>query len=421
MTGDTRGAVDPNEPELILPRARADAEVPRAILALNSGSSSLKFGLYGVTSSLAETLASGEVERGNDGRGMFLVHQTRQQIAFSEPLPVARDREVMLRIGKLLVDSTLSSPAAVGHRIVHGGPKLRQHCLIDASVVQQLEDATIFAPLHTPAALATIRCAQELFPDIPQVACFDTAFHAGMPDVAHVLPIAKELQAEGIQRYGFHGLSCESIVHQLSSTIPSRLIIAHLGNGASVTAVKDGRSIDTSMGLTPTGGVVMGTRSGDLDPGILVYLMREKGFDAGRIEDLVDHRSGLLGISGLASDMRTLHEAESSNADAELAVRLFCYSVRKQIAAMIGALEGAYLIVFTGGIGENDAAVRAAICSGLAWAGVSLDEARNCSATSPVSEAYGRCGVQVLHSLEDEQIARHTWRLLVQKGKARRT
>ena len=195
------------------------------------------------------------------------------------------------------------------------------------------------------------------------------------------MPIAKDLQAEGIQRYGFHGLSCESILRQLSTEVPRRLIIAHLGNGASVTAVKDGRSIDTSMGLTPTGGVVMGTRSGDLDPGVLVYLMREKAFDAAQIEDLIDHRSGLLGISGLASDMRTLHEAASSNTDAGLAIRLFCYSVRKQVAAMIGALEGIDLLVFTGGIGENDAAVRAAICGGLAWAGLGIDEARNRSAT----------------------------------------
>jgi acetate kinase len=168
-----------------------------------------------------------------------------------------------------------------------------------------------------------------------------------LPDVARVLPSAKELQSEGIQRYGFHGLSCESIVRQLANDIPDRLIIAHLGNGASLTAVKGGKSIDTSMGLTPTGGVNMGTRSGDLDPGVLVFLMREKKFGAAILEQLVDHRSGLLGISGLASDMRVLHKAASSNADARLAIQMFCYSVRKQLAAMIAALDGADLIVFT--------------------------------------------------------------------------
>ena len=232
-----------------------------------------------------------------------------------------------------------------------------------------------------------------------------------MPEVARVLPIAKELQSEGIQRYGFHGLSCESIVHQLGNDLPNRLVIAHLGNGASVTAVKGGKSIDTSMGLTPTGGVIMGTRSGDLDPGVLVYLMREKKFDAAMLEELVDHRSGLLGISGVGSDMRRLQEAASSNADARLAIQMFCYSVRKQMAAMIAALDGVDLIVFTGGIGENDGEARAAICGGLSWIGVSLDEARNRSANNPISDPASRCPVLVLASQEDEQIARHTWAL----------
>jgi acetate kinase len=242
-----------------------------------------------------------------------------------------------------------------------------------------------------------IRFAQQHFPGLPQAACFDTAFHAGLPDIARVLPIAKELQSEGIQRYGFHGLSCESIVSQLTGDLPHRLIIAHLGNGASVTAVKDGKSIDTSMGLTPTGGVIMGTRSGDLDPGVLIYLMREKKFDAATLEELVDRHSGLLGISGIGGDMRRLHEAAPSNADARLAIDMFCYSVRKQIAAMIAALDGIDLIVFTGGIGENDAEARSSICGGLSWIGVNLDEGRN---------------VLVLPSQEDEQIARHSWALL---------
>jgi acetate kinase len=244
----------------------------------------------------------------------------------------------------------MPAPAAIGHRIVHGGPRLRQHCLIDDSVLRQLEAASAFAPLHIPSALSVIRFAREHFPGLPQVACFDTTFHAELADVARVLPVSKELQSEGIQRYGFHGLSCESIVHQLAKALPNRLVIAHLGNGASVTAVESGRSIDTSMGLTPTGGVIMGTRSSDLDPGVLVYLTREKKFDAAMLEELVDHRSGLLGISGLSSDMRRLHEAASSNADARLAIQIFCYSVRKQVAGMIAALDGVDLIVFTGGI-----------------------------------------------------------------------
>ena len=301
---------------------------------------------------------------------------------------------------------------AVGHRVVHGGPKLRQHCLIDKEVVHQLEAATAFAPLHTPSTLSVIRAAQEHFPGLPQVACFDTTFHAALPEVARVLPIAKHLQSAGLQRYWFHGFSCESIVRQLANKLPDRVIIAHLGNGASITAVKNGKSIDTSMALTPIGGVIMCTRSGDLDPGVLIFLIREKSYGAAMLEDLVDHHSGLLGISGLTSDMRDLHGAASSNADARLAIQMFCYSVRKQMAAMIAALDGVDLIVFTGGIGENDAKSRATICGGLSWMGVSLDDARNRSAKNPISGPESRCEVQVLLSKENEQIARHAHTLL---------
>ena len=346
-----------------------DAEPELNVLALNSGSSSLKFGLYRVGSARIDRLVSGEAELIGKEGGKFHAEDAGGNVLFSETGSIPSQREAVIRIARLLGDAKMQ-PAAIGHRIVHGGPKLRQHCLIDDTVLTQLEAATAFAPLHIPSALSVIRFAQEHFPGLPQAACFDTTFHAGLPDVARVLPIARELQFEGIQRYGFHGLSCESIVRQLANDLPHRLVIAHLGNGASVTAVQAGKSIDTSMGLTPTGGVIMGTRSGDLDPGVLVYLMREKKFDAAMLEELIDRRSGLLGISGVGSDMRRLHEAASTNADARLAIAMFCYSVRKQIAAMIAALDGADLVVFTGGIGENDVEARAAICGGLSWLGV---------------------------------------------------
>lgn len=340
---------------------------PLNVLALNAGSSSLKFGLYRAGSAGTEMLFSGE----DDSIG-------------SE----ADSRKALAGIARRLSGAKLPGPAAVGHRIVHGGPRLRAHCLIDDAVLRELEGAAALAPLHTPVALSIVRAAREHFPGLPQGACLDTAFHAGLPDVARILPIPRQLQAEGIQRYGFHGLSCESIVRQLAGALPERMVIAHLGNGASITAVKGGKSIDTSMGLTPAGGVVMGTRSGDLDPGVLVYLAREKKYDALRLEDLVDRQSGLLGVSGLTSDMRRLREAAGSSADARLAIQMFCYSVRKQVAAMVAALEGIDLLVFTGGIGENDAATRAAIRGGLAWLGTGLE-------------------VRVLASREDEQIARH--------------
>jgi acetate kinase len=391
-----------------------DAESELNVLALNSGSSSLKFGLYRVGSARIDRLVSGEAESiGNEG-GKFHAEDAGGNVLLSETGSITGPQEAVVRIGRLL-SNTAMQPAAIGHRIVHGGPKLRQHCLIDDTVLTQLEAATAFAPLHIPSALSVIRFAQEHFPGLPQAACFDTTFHAGLPDVARVLPIARELQFEGIQRYGFHGLSCESIVRQLANDLPRRLVIAHLGNGASVTAIDGGKSIDTSMGLTPTGGVIMGTRSGDLDPGVLVYLMREKKFDAAMLEELIDRRSGLLGISGVESDMRQLREAATSNANARLAIAMFCYSVRKQLAAMIAALDGADLVVFTGGIGENDVEARAAICGGLSWLGVTLDQARNRSTSNPINDSGSRCAVQVLVSREDEQIARHTRKLFARR------
>jgi acetate kinase len=360
------------------------------VLALNSGSSSLKFGLYRVDQAGAQRLFGANVSTADHADGIA-------------------------RVASLLGESDTPPPDAIGHRVVHGGPALREHRRIDDAVLHQLQAAVPFAPLHTPAALAVIRFAQAHYPGLPQAACFDTQFHAGLPDVARVLPVARELQSEGIQRYGFHGLSLESIVQQLGPDLPERLVIAHLGNGASITAVKAGRSIDTSMGLTPSGGVIMGTRSGDLDPGVLVVLLREKKWDAARLEALVDHQAGLLGISGVSSDMRRLRAAAASNPDARLAIEMFCASVRKQIAAMITVLDGVDMLAFTGGIGENDALVRTEICKGLSWMGVTLDASRNGTAGHPpgaIHDGASRCRVHVLASQEDEQIARHTWALL---------
>ena len=356
------------------------------VLALNSGSSSFKFGLFRVRAGHLEELSATTIASAN----------------IASAIATVKD---------FLSQPGLPTPEAIGHRVVHGGPALRQHCLLDASVVQQLEAAVAFAPLHMPIALSFIQFAQEQFPGLPQVACFDTAFHAGMPDVARVLPIPQELQSAGIQRYGFHGLSYESILYELGSDLPDRIVIAHLGNGASVTAVKNGKSVDTSMGLTPTGGVIMGTRVGDIDPGVLLYLMREMKFDVAKLADLVDHKSGLLAISGISSDMRRLHEAALHNANAQLAIQMFCYAIGKQIAAMIAALDGIDLLVFTGGIGENDAQVRAGICSHLSWMGVVLDKGRNHSVKNPVSAAASRCVVRIIASQEDDQIARHTFAL----------
>jgi len=381
------------------------------VLALNTGSSSLKFGLFRVRSTTADVLLSGEAEAIGEPTNRFRAKDARGAEILDERGHIPNQAAALVRVGELLAKASCRAPDAVGHRIVHGGPRLRRHCLIDAAVLRELEDAAAFAPLHMPAALSAIRFAQAHFPAIPQAACFDTAFHADMPDVARVLPIARELLSHGLQRYGFHGLSCESIVRQFVGGPPERLIVAHLGAGASVTAVRAGQSIDTSMGLTPTGGVMMGARSGDLDPGVLLYLMRTRGFDAAAIEDLVDRRSGLLGVSGVSTDMQALHAASTSQPAARLALEMFCAGVAKQVASMITVLGGVDALVFTGGIGENDSVVRAAICERLAWIGVGLDRTRNRAAINPISDAPSRCKVFVLPSLEDEEIARHAWTL----------
>ncbi len=286
-------------------------------------------------------------------------------------------------------ENSWPAPEAIGHRVVHGGANCHEHGLIDDALFHQLEQAAFLAPLHVPSALTVIRAAQRQFPSIPQVACLDTAFHRTLPDVARVLPLPKSLRANGIERYGFHGLSCESIVRQLGADLPERLVIAHLGNGASVTAVKGGLSVDTSMGLTPAGGMVMGTRTGDIDPGVLLYLMRERSLTPDRIEELIELKSGLAGISGVSHDMRRLHQVATSNPDAALAIEIFCTSARKQIGAMATVLRGIDQIVFTGGIGEHDSIVREKIYDGLA----------------------GVAPTRVIRSEENEQISLHTRRL----------
>lgn len=323
------------------------------VLTLNGGSSSVKFGVYAVGDEVV-ALSSGAVEHADAGDDLFAA------------------------IGAV-------RPDAIGHRIVHGGTDLFAPVRIDAEVIARIGRAEAFAPLHASAALAMITRAEARYRGVPQVACFDTNFHATLPDIAATLPLPPALRAAGVRRYGFHGLSCELIVAQLGAALPERLIIAHLGSGASVTAVRAGRSIDTSMGLTPSGGVVMATRTGDLDPGVLLYLMRERALDAAQIAAVIDHDAGLRGLSGLSGDLRVLHA--SAAPAAHLAIAIFARSVAKQIAAMLASLGGADLIVFTGGIGEHDGVVRAAICADLAFAG-------------PIP-------IRVLPSQEGAQIARH--------------
>ncbi|AHX13113.1 acetate kinase [Dyella jiangningensis] len=323
------------------------------ILTLNVGSSSLKFGFYQVATNGPILVAEGNVDTGG----------TRHVLRFREcgqwqELTFEGDADAQALRGLLALPPivVLGAPAAVAHRIVHGGPSVRRHCLIDDTVLAAIEAAASFAPLHVPPALAWVRHSRELLPESQQVACLDTAFHHPLPDMSRVLPLPHALQREGVERYGFHGLSCESILAQLP-VIPPRVVIAHLGSGASLTAVRDGRSVDTSMGMTPTGGIIMGTRPGDIDPGVMLFLLREKRCDAEQLQDLLEHRSGLLGISDLSADVRKLAEATGQPL-AELALEQFAMSVARQAAGMAVVLGGLNLLVFTGGIGEHHAPTR---------------------------------------------------------------
>ncbi len=376
----------------------------RTILALNSGSSSLKFGLFRSDGVEAQPLYRGQASAIGSDHGGFELHDAQGRPQLVERTGWQDQAQAFARIAQLFSDGHLPSPDAIGHRLVHGGVQLCRHTLIDATVRRLLQDAIAFAPLHLPAALAGIDAMQAQFPQVPQVACLDTAFHADLPAVAATLPIAHALSEQGLRRFGFHGLSCESIVHQLGDPLPPRLVIAHLGNGSSVTAVRAGRSIDTSMGLTPSGGVMMATRSGDLDPGLLAYLVRERGFGAAALEDLIDRNAGMLGVSGLSGDMQRLRHAAPEHPRARLAIDMFCHSVCKHVAGLIAVLGGLDLLVFTGGIGEHDRATRAGICRGLACFGVASEADGPDTPPSAVP-------VRVQPSQEAEQIARHTARL----------
>jgi acetate kinase len=297
--------------------------------------------------------------------------------------------------------------AAAGHRIVHGGPKFTAPQLIDAQLKQALKELIPFAPLHLPSQIAMIEAVEAHFPDLPQVACFDTAFHSRMPEEAQRFALPQRFWEQGIRRYGFHGLSYEYVIGKLGGKLGRRAIIAHLGNGASMVALKDGLPMDTSMGMTPTGGFMMGTRSGDLDPGVLIHLLKT-GYSAEQLEELVDHEAGLLGVSGHTSDMKALLQKSQTDSAAHMAVKMFAYQVRKFIGAYAAVLNGLDTLVFTGGIGERAADVRGKICSGLGYLGVALETQANAQNAEVISLPNSQCAVRVVQTDEDLMIVRHT-------------
>lgn len=391
-------------------------ETSNAILALNGGSSSLKFALYQFGAGTETLLARGEAEEIGLPQGRLQLSGTSPDQKSDIPCPFKDHAAALVRIQDELAKRQLPKPAAVGHRIVNGGPDYSEPQRITPEVLARLHALVHLAPLHTPTELRIIDAVAAHSPGVPQVACFDTAFHRRMPELAQRFPLPRALWDEGVRRYGFHGLSYEYIVEKLAAlgtdVRSQRIVIAHLGNGASLAAVRDGCSVDTTMGLTPTGGVMMGTRTGDLDPGVLLYLMREKHYDASRLEKLVDKESGLLAVSETSSDMKTLLDHRDSDPRARLAVEMFCYSVRKQMGALAAVLGGLDTLVFAGGIGERAAAVRAQICEELGHLGVRLDPAQNEAAAEVISATSSVCAVRVIATNEELMIARHVKRLL---------
>jgi acetate kinase len=383
------------------------------ILVINSGSSSLKFGLYIERAGEEQAVLDGLADGIGRDRGKLELKDEQGRTLRSENMRFTSEDEALVQAARWLADHSQLKPVAVGHRVVHGGPHLLAHQLITPAVLTELKKNVHFAPLHIPVALRLIAAAERSYPQIPQFVCFDTAFHATIPEVASRFPIPRPLFDEGIRRYGFHGLSYESIVHQLGKDLPSRTVMAHLGNGASLAAVKDGRSLDTSMGLTPTGGIPMATRSGDLDPGVLLFLLRVKKMNADSLEHLLNRESGLAGISAGKSDMRDLESAAAGgDQKAQLAIQIFCASIRKVIAAYASVLDGLDMLIFSGGIGEHSAPVRKNVCDGLGFLGISIDDAANRSNASEISATASKVRVRIVPTQEDRQIARHSRTLL---------
>lgn len=378
------------------------------ILVINSGSSSLKFGLFVEREGDEEPLLSGGAEGiGGDQGSLKIVAGDGREI-HEERRPFASQKEALTHITEKLGPK----PVAVGHRVVHGGPKLVSHQRITPAVLQTLEDDVHFAPLHIPASLELIGHTQDLFPGLPEFACFDTAFHRTLPESAYRYPLPKRFYEQGVRRYGFHGLSYESIVHRLGDELPPRAVAAHLGSGSSLTALRNGQSINTSMGLTPTGGIPMGTRPGDLDPGIMLYLMRT-GMSIDDLEQMLNRQSGLAALSGGTSDMRALEAAASrGDSSAQLAIEVFVQSIARTIAAYAVDLGGLEMLIFTGGIGEHSTNTRSTVCGKLTLLGIELGPKANANGETSVAGTACSCQVRVLPAEEEKQIARHCRRLL---------
>jgi acetate kinase len=393
------------------------ADAP-CILTINGGSSSLKFAVFTLSQPLVR-VAAGRIERIGLPDAVMTVtdvktgHQERRAVSTADHRAC-----LALLLDELERKGNFARLRGVGHRVVHGGNRYSRPQQITPEVLAELRRLGPYDPEHLPAEIGFIEAFIERSPHLMQVACFDTAFHRDLPAVARLLPIPRRLAASGIHRYGFHGLSCAYLMKELArigrpDEANGRVILAHLGNGASLTAVRRGRSLDTTMGFTPTGGLPMSTRSGDLDPGLVAYLARTEGMTFEQFHAMVNTRSGLLGVSELSPDVRDLLAKEQTDSRAAEAVNLFCYHAKKGIGAMTAALGGLDTLVFSGGIGENAPAIRARICEGLDCLGIALEDSRNETAASVISKEGSRVTVRVIRTDEESEIAQSVYELLV--------
>jgi len=389
-----------------------------SILTINGGSSSIKFALFEIVGDSLRRILEGVIERiglpestlrvkglnqdDNYTRQVTATHYTLATNILMDSIEARRGRDAL---------------AAIGHRVVHGGPKYYKPERITAEMIEELRGLKSFDPEHLPEEIQLIEAFHRRFPNLTQVGCFDTAFHHDLPRVAKLLPIPRRYEAQGVRRYGFHGLSYEFLIGELgrlagSKTAQGRVILAHLGNGASLAALRNGKPVDTSMSFTPTAGVPMSTRSGDLDPGLVWFLARTEGFDAKRFNEMVNFQSGLLGVSEMSSDMHDLLKSETQDARAAEAIALFCYQVKKWIGSFAAALGGLDTVVFAGGIGEKAPSVRARICDGLEFLGIELEEKQNNANEGMISSATSRVTVRVIRTDEEWMIAKTVCRAL---------
>jgi len=385
-----------------------------SVLTINGGSSSIKFALYQVGEPLARGLY-GKVDRiGLSGTNLTFNDPAKKQPETRSLAAADHKSAANFLIDWLETQPDFAAVKAVGHRVVHGMKHILPE-IVSQDLLDELHRINPYDPDHLPREIELIEAFRQHHPKLPQVACFDTAFHQTMPRVAKLLPIPRRFDAKGIQRYGFHGLSYAYLMEELAhlgdpAATTGRVILAHLGNGASLAAVRDGKSIDTSMGFTPTAGLVMSTRSGDLDPGLAPYLARTEQMTTKQFYDMVNHESGLLGVSETSSDMRDLLAKEAADVRAAEAVALFCYHAKKWIGSFAAALGGVDTLVFSAGIGENCPPIRARICKGLGFLGLELNESRNAESAAVISTDTSRVKVRVIRTDEELMIARSTLR-----------